>query len=332
MGQAGLNQQALGQFHRNLQSWYKKHGRHDLPWRNTSDPYAIYISEIMLQQTQVETVRSRFYEPFLKKFPNFSALAKASTEDVLSAWQGLGYYRRAGHAHKAAKQAQGIFPTSVEELMVLPGIGRNTAHAVAAFAYHTPVPVMEANVKRVICRVFALKEPNESELWEKAELLLNHDKPFDYNQAMMDIGSMVCTKRAPTCSICPAAVMCRGKMNPEAYPALKAKKQVPIRQRHIVVEVDKSGNVRAVPRNTAFLQGMYCFNELEKPPVKAAKAIGEIEQSYSHFTLQAKIYLHRQSALFSKDAYNFTRLQSLPMSMAEKKILQLLAPHVTQAA
>ena len=155
-------------FHARLQQWYSNHGRHDLPWRNTSDPYAIYISEIMLQQTQVKTILERFYHPFLKKFPTVAALANAPEQEVLKAWEGMGYYRRAKYLHAAMKLAQTHMPNTVEALIALPGIGRNTAHAVAAFAYKQPVPVMEANVKRVIHRIFALKKAKDEELWAKA--------------------------------------------------------------------------------------------------------------------------------------------------------------------
>ena len=155
-------------FHRNLQQWYQQHGRKHLPWRNTQDPYAIYISEIMLQQTQVKTVLERYYFSFLERFPTLAALAKAPQNEVLNAWQGLGYYNRALNLHKTAKLCPKGLPDNVEALIALPGIGRNTAHAVAAFAYKQPVAVMEANVKRVLARIFTIKQLNERELWETA--------------------------------------------------------------------------------------------------------------------------------------------------------------------
>jgi len=321
----------LRDFHKRLQQWYNQYGRRDLPWRNTGDAYAIYVSEIMLQQTQVETVRTRFYEPFLEKFPSFEALAKASHEDVLSVWQGLGYYRRAGHMHAAAQQAKGVMPDTVEGLLALPGIGKNTAHAVAAFAYRQPVAVMEANLKRVLCRIFALTQPSEVELWEKAGAILNRDDPFDYNQSMMDIGAMICTKRAPKCAECPANAICEGKGNPERYPQAKEKKAVPVRRKNILLYMDRAGKIAASKRSTLFLQGMYHFTELETPAPAQAKKIGEVQQSYSHFTLEAEIYLLRNEKM-AGETYSLAQLYDLPMSMAEKKILQILSSHVTQAA
>ncbi len=331
---------SLPAFHRALSRWYKAHGRHELPWRITRDPYAIYVSEIMLQQTQVATVRERYYGPFLERFPTIAALAAAPAREVMKSWEGLGYYRRAAHLHEAAKRSKGKLPALVETLMALPGIGRNTAHAVAAFAYGTPVPVMEANVKRVLCRIFALKTPDERALWEKAELLLNRKHPFDYNQAMMDIGAMVCTKRAPRCDICPAATICKGKISPESYPAAKAKKQVPVRGRIIAVFTDGAGQYFLAPRATRFLGGLYGFVEADADalsvtfmgriyPLAGAKLLGAVSQSYSHFTLDARVVLLKMKGQMRKAAgmikANLAEMKRLPLSRADQKVADLLA-------
>lgn len=313
------------EFHRALHRWYQKHGRHDLPWRNTPDPYAIYVSEVMLQQTQVETVRTRFYPQFLQRFPSLKALARADAEEVLAAWQGLGYYSRARHLHQAAQQCKAVLPKTVEGLMGLPGIGRNTAHAIAAFAYREPLAVMEANVKRILCRIFAIKTPSEKELWEKAALLLNAADPFDYNQAMMDLGAMICTVADPQCASCPAAGICQGKKTPDAFPEKKRKKAVPVRHRHIIVKLDADGKIEATPRSSRFLHGMYHFTEEEQRPEPPATHIGSIEQKYSHFTLKAELYLlSSPRRRGSNRYYSLEELHALPMSMAEKKILRIL--------
>ncbi len=309
-------------FHTKLHRWYQAYGRKELPWRNTGDAYAIYISEIMLQQTQVSTVLERYYFPFLKKFPTIYTLAKAKETDVLKAWQGLGYYNRAINLHHAAKQCDGTLPQTVEELIQLKGVGRNTAHAVAAFAYHQPVAVMEANVKRVVSRIFALKNPSEHELWERAEKLLDHKNPFDYNQAMMDIGALICKRRAPLCHECPATDICKGKDNPEAYPAPKTKKTTPVRRKTIVVSQNGQGKFHATPRTTRFLNGMYHFKESSTPPRNATK-LGYVRQQYSHFTLEADVYMKNSTAK-GKDWYSLAQLKKLPMSMAEQKILKML--------
>jgi len=318
-----ISQARILGFHRQLHQWYAQHGRKDLPWRLTRDPYAIYISEIMLQQTQVKTVLERYYFQFLKRFPTLSMLASAKQDEVLQAWQGLGYYNRATNLHKAAKACDGALPGTAEELIALPGIGKNTAHAIAAFAFHTPVAVMEANVKRVICRVFALKKPTPDILWGKATQLLDRNEPFDYNQAMMDIGALVCTKRAPQCAACPANDICLGKASPESYPAPVKKAAAPIRHKHIIVLQNKDGKYFASPRTSKFLNGLYHFIEQEGGKKPKGKKLSHIRQQYSHFTLRADIYLVMDKGS-GKNWYTLAQLNKLPVSMAEKKILTLL--------
>lgn len=352
-------ERSLQHFHRLLHQWYQTHGRRDLPWRNTSDPYAIYVSEIMLQQTQVATVLDRYYHPFLKRFPTLKALATAEQEEVLSAWQGLGYYSRAINLHKASKSCNGSLPRDAEALAQLSGIGRNTAHAVAAFAYRQPVAVMEANVRRVLSRIFALDNAGESELWDKAQALLDKKEPFDYNQAMMDIGAMICRKRAPLCGECPAIHICKGKTSPEAYPAAKVKKAPPVRKKHIVVLRDAQGRYFATPRKSRFLQGLYHFMEYNSPsplagegakcservagnspassaliaslpnpsPQGGRELLGSIRQQYSHFTLEAEVHLAEVKTSTGKGWHSLAQLKKLPVSMAEKKILALLDAH-----
>jgi A/G-specific adenine glycosylase len=325
---------ALKTCHRQLHAWYQQHGRKDLPWRNTTDAYAIYVSETMLQQTQVKTVLERFYHPFLKRFPTLSHLAKSDSDAVLQAWQGLGYYSRALNMQKAAQQCQGTLPDNAEALMALPGIGRNTAHAICSFAHHQPMPVMEANVKRVLCRVFALTDPKDKELWEKADHLLDTANPFDYNQAMMDIGAMVCLKRNPLCKSCPLESICKGRDSPESYPAAKVKKSVPVRYKHIAVLVNHKGQYHAAPRSSRFLHGMYHFIEVDQNnesityqgkhiALDNGKPIGHVRQQYSHFTLEADVWLI-PARDHGNSWYDFAALRQLPMSMAETKILALI--------
>jgi len=326
--------QPVHAFHRSLHQWYAAHGRKHLPWRNTVDPYAIYISETMLQQTQVKTVLERFYFPFLDRFPTLAALAKAQKDEVLQLWQGLGYYNRALNLHEAAKRAGKALPQTVEGLLALPGIGRNTAHAVAAFAYRQPVAVMEANVRRVLCRIFALARPTEIELWEKAGELLDRESPFDYNQAMMDIGATICTKRAPRCAECPASSICKGQSAPQDYPAMKAKKQVPVRRKKIAVLQNMRGEYYAVPRKSRFLQGLYHFVETEAESLTfgnqshqltKSRMVGGVRQQYSHFTLDAEVFLIQNISGSGKHWYRRAALEELPFSMAERKIIELIS-------
>lgn len=328
-------------FHASVRAWYYHHGRTSLPWRNTTNPYHIWVSEVMLQQTQVETVLQRYYQPFLVQFPTIQALAKVEQEEVLKTWQGLGYYSRAVNLHNAAKLCtqlyDGQLPTMTELLIQLPGIGRNTAHAIAAFAYHQPVPVMEANLKRVLSRIFALKQPTEKQLWETAYSLLDTAHPFDYNQAMMDVGATVCTKRNPACLQCPAAGICQGKSSPEAYPAAKPKKATKVHTRIIIVVQQPDGRIYASPRTSRFLHGMYQFVEIPESTAKfmlmgdeytldCASPIGCIRQVYSHFTLEAEVYIYRlNSPLAGNQWYTPEALALLPHSKAEEKILALLS-------
>lgn len=328
--------------HKEILAWYKNHGRKTLPWRNTNDPYHIYLSEIMLQQTQVKTVLERFYFQFLEKFPSLEHLSCNSEQDVLNAWQGLGYYTRARNLYKTAKLTAPSLPDTVDELLRLPGIGKNTAHAICAFAFRQPVPIMEANLKRILCRFYAMETPSEKELWDKAEILLNKENAFDYNQAMMDIGSLICTVKQPQCSLCPLSSGCKGKHTPEKYPQKKKKKKIPEKYIHTFV-FENNGHYLMQKRQTNFLNGMYSFVEcddtestktLESAP-NARLISKEISQTYSHFKTITSV--HHVSLgdrnLLPKQLHNTplewihsTDLEKkiVPVSGIERKILHLL--------
>ena len=192
-------------FQRRLLRWYDAN-RRDLPWRKTRDPYRVWLSEIMLQQTRVNAVLDH-YRRFLERFPNLEALAAAPLASVLAAWSGLGYYRRARMLHQAAQnvvQTKGAqFPSTSKELLALPGIGRYTAAAIASIAFNEPIAVVDGNVERVLDRLLGRKL-KQMEVWAEAQSLLPPDRPGDFNQAMMELGATVCTPRAPQCLICPA--------------------------------------------------------------------------------------------------------------------------------
>jgi A/G-specific adenine glycosylase len=317
-----------------LQGWYEAHGRRDLPWRNTRDPYAIWLSEIMLQQTQVATVLARFYFPFLERFPTLQSLADASEEEVLKAWEGLGYYSRARNLHKAAQMAAPELPRNVEGLLALPGIGRNTAHAVASFAYGIPVPVMEANVKRALHRVFARERMSEAELWEAAEALLDRDNPFTHNQAMMDVGNYVCTPKQPKCLLCPLNAICEGKTAWERYPAPKEKKTTPVREKIILVPATLDGRYWLSPRETKLLGGLYGFPEFAKGEAVAWKGqavdvatlrhLGPVTWVYSHFKLAGEVYLLPTTPLGENSWYTLEEITRLPLAGVDLKIVEML--------
>lgn len=193
---------------RSLLDWYAKVGR-DLPWRHTRDPYAIWVSEIMLQQTQVKTVIP-YYQRWLTEFPTIQALAAADQQQVLKAWQGLGYYARARNLHRAAQaivdRFDGEFPTEFDDVITLSGIGRTTAGGILSAAFDRPVPILDGNVKRVLSRLVALPIPPRkaiAQLWQHSTALIDPDHPRDFNQALMDLGATICTPHQPACLVCP---------------------------------------------------------------------------------------------------------------------------------
>ena len=200
---------------RSLLAWYDAH-RRDLPWRANREPYRVWLSEIMLQQTRVAAVIEHYYE-FLRRFPTVEKLASAREASVLTAWSGLGYYRRARMMHAAAKvivrEHGGNFPKTIEALQALPGIGRYTAAAIASIAFGVPVAVVDGNVERVLQRVAGRRMAGE-ELWRAANDVLDAKRPGDFNQAMMELGAVICTPRAPTCLTCPVIAVCatRGEL------------------------------------------------------------------------------------------------------------------------
>jgi A/G-specific adenine glycosylase len=219
-----------------LLRWFKRNSR-DLPWRKTRDPYAIWISEIMLQQTQVDTVIP-YYRKFLKTFPAVKPLAGADLSKVLKLWEGLGYYSRARNLHRAsrviAEKFHGSIPDNSKDLLSLPGIGRYTAGAILSIAHNKEAAILDGNVKRVLSRLFAVsgnpaEKETEEALWQISEALVPEKSPGDFNQALMDLGSMVCTPRDPQCVKCPLRDDCTGTASgdPERYPSRKIRKAIP---------------------------------------------------------------------------------------------------------
>lgn len=216
---------------KHLSDWYREQAR-DLPWRKNADPYSIWLSEIMLQQTQVATVIP-YFERFQKKFPSVHDLAKSSIEDVYQLWAGLGYYSRARNLHKGAQflseqmRAGKGFPKTRAELLEVPGIGEYTAGAVSSIAFNLREPIVDGNVVRVIARLFAIGkiDSKKTEIWKIARELVEEKSatPKILNQALMELGALVCRPKNPKCDICPVSKECKGKKHPEKYPPPKAK-------------------------------------------------------------------------------------------------------------
>ncbi|WP_037585378.1 A/G-specific adenine glycosylase [Stenoxybacter acetivorans] len=226
-------------FAENLIAWQRQYGRHDLPWQS-SDPYRVWLSEIMLQQTQVSTVRD-YYPRFIAAFPTVQALADADEDAVLSLWQGLGYYSRARHLHNAAKQVVndfgGVFPQTRIQLETLRGVGRSTAAAIAAFAFNKRETILDGNVKRVLCRVFALDgDLNDKtftdQLWALAEKLLpeNETDMSAYTQGLMDLGATLCKRNKPECAVCPMINHCLAYRHEQQAQLPRKKTATPVQE------------------------------------------------------------------------------------------------------
>jgi len=240
----------LQDFAPRLVAWQRQHGRSSLPWQNTRDPYRVWLSEIMLQQTQVTTVLG-YYVRFLERFPSVVDLADAHLDEVLSMWQGLGYYSRARNLHRCAETVRdlhgGAFPKMAAELQELPGIGRSTAAAIAAFCFGQRVAILDGNVKRVLGRVLAFEgdlssSAQEKKLWAIAEELVPARGVESYTQGLMDLGATVCTPKNPDCPACPMSDLCRGRAEPARYP-VKTKKLKRGRRENWWLWLEREGRV-----------------------------------------------------------------------------------------
>ena len=249
------------ELHRRLLAWYRRH-RRDLPWRRTRDPYRVWVSEVMLQQTTVKAVVP-YYERFLERFPTLLALAAASEHDVLASWSGLGYYHRARNLQRGARHVldrhQGSFPDTLEAALAVPGVGLYTASAVLSIARDAPLPVVDGNVRRVLSRLFALRGPEwrkDAAFYNRAEELLARAAPGEWNQALMELGATVCLPRKPACPACPLRAHCQAL-------ALGVAEELPEgRARRAAVDVtvaaalvEKDGRVLLVRRGEGRLMG-----------------------------------------------------------------------------
>jgi A/G-specific adenine glycosylase len=334
-----------------LLAWYSKEGR-ALPWRENRDPYRIWLSEIMLQQTTVVAVIP-YYERFLQRFPTVETLASASLDDVISMWAGLGYYSRARNLHRAAQQIvskQGVFPETLEGLLELPGVGRSTAGAILSIAFDQPAPILDGNVRRVLVRLFAWQEDPrssraEKQLWQWAEALTPNQHPHDYAQAIMDLGATVCVPRKPVCNSCPLQELCQARKEglAEQLPVARKQKKIPVRQQ-IALLIKRSGSLLLRQRPPeGFLGGLWEFPAVElstdQQPRQAAERlladlglsgalseVGEVRHAYSHFKLDLSVFeveIDLVEAVAEEDPYRwFAReeMGGLPLHGAHRKV------------
>jgi len=247
-----------------LLAWFDHHGRHDLPWQHPRNPYRVWVSEIMLQQTQVSTVIP-YFERFMARFPSITRLANASQDEVLHLWTGLGYYARARNLHRAAQlirdEHQGRFPREFDTVLALPGIGRSTAGAILAQALDQRYAILDGNVKRVLTRYYAISgwpgsKAVENRLWELAEAATPSHRVADYTQAIMDLGATVCG-RTPDCDVCPLNATCQAFAagNPRAYPTPKPRKALPVRKTTMLMLQNPQGLVLLQQRPAAGIWG-----------------------------------------------------------------------------
>jgi A/G-specific adenine glycosylase len=295
-------------------AWFRVHGRTDLPWQRDPTPYRVWVSEIMLQQTQVAVVIP-YFERFTARFPDVAALAAAEQDDVLHLWSGLGYYARARNLHRAARrivdQHDGRFPEDIGLLQTLPGIGRSTAGAILSLSLGQRQPILDGNCKRVLARCFAVEGwPGRTavlaELWRLAELLTPADEVGGYNQAMMDLGATLCTRGSPACARCPLSAGCiaRRQGNPAAYPAPKPKRDTPVRTAGFVLALDPAGRLLLerrppdgiwgglwVPPQLAAgeLPDQWCLNRLGCEP-RRLEMLPPRRHTFTHFHLDIQPY------------------------------------------
>ncbi len=295
-----------GDFSRAVLKWYAKHGRKTLPWQINKTPYRVWLSEIMLQQTQVSTVIP-YYEKFIQRFPTIQHLAKAPVDDVLALWSGLGYYTRARNLHQCATQIVnhhgGEFPNSVDEVSALSGIGRSTAGAILSLSRNVNAAICDGNVKRVLSRVTGTRlydnlRQNEIALWQLAERLVP-DNATDYNQAMMDIGALVCTRSKPACKQCPLQSFCvaHKENNFEDYPGRKPKKTIPEKSARFLLIRDGNNVLLQQRASSGIWGGLWIPPEIpaELSPTEAAAEWGltmaqlqtmpAFRHTFSHFHL-----------------------------------------------
>ncbi|MGH1439262.1 MAG: A/G-specific adenine glycosylase [Cellvibrionaceae bacterium] len=334
--------------------WFDQHGRKHLPWQQNRTPYRVWVSEIMLQQTQVATVIP-YFERFMTRFPNVEALAAASQDEVLQLWTGLGYYARGRNLHKCAQmvvdQYQGKFPETVEELETLSGIGRSTAGAIISLALNKPATILDGNVKRVLARYGAIagwpgKKTVADQLWEVAETLNPKERAADYTQAMMDLGATLCTRTKPLCTQCPIQQQCLGHKegSPEQYPGKKPKKVTPVKSTQFLIIRNRQGAILLEQRPAIGIWGgLWSFPELESEEnalqhcqQHTGKAINHeqwppFRHTFSHYHLDIQpIYIEIEKPL-KKVAGNDTlrwysekEWQNLGLAAPVKKLLEQL--------
>ncbi len=339
-------------FQQSLLNWFDQHGRKNLPWQQPITPYRVWLSEIMLQQTQVKTVIP-YFNAFITQFPDIEALANAPIDEVLALWAGLGYYARARNLHKAAQliQSLGYFPDNIETLIALPGIGRSTAGAILSIAFHRSTPILDGNVKRVLTRMMGISGwPGttvvEKQLWQISGDFTPIERVADYTQAIMDLGATACTRVNPACKSCPLNQGCHAWLTQtvQNYPAPKKLKVLPVKNCILLVLQNDSGEVLMERRPPMGIWGgLWSLPEFEseefafawcanhKIRINRAYSGNEQRHTFSHYHLDfVPLYLETDGKVdlvgeYDVSAwYNLSENNSLGLPAPVKKLLQTL--------
>lgn len=346
------------EFSKKLLAWYSKNKR-DLPWRKTHDPYKIWISEVVLQQTRIDQ-GTPYYKRFVKRFPTVESLAAASLQEVLKMWEGLGYYSRARNAHKAAQEVVekygGKIPTNHETMLKLPGFGPYTTAAVLSIAYNQDHALVDGNVIRVLTRIFAIhKDPKETptkkQIWKVAQELLPSGKAREYNQAIMELGALICTPQKPRCNVCSVSKLCKAYLQgiQEKLPIKSLKKEKPHYEIAVGI-VENKGKILLIQRaEKGLLGGLWefpggkqehesltecCQREiLEKTrlAVKVQEEICIVQHVYSHFSITVHAYLCgllHEDTLSKKSLWvPYDEVKRYPIHMSNQKVLKAWQKH-----
>ncbi|MDP6164586.1 MAG: A/G-specific adenine glycosylase [Gammaproteobacteria bacterium] len=296
-----------------LLAWFDQHGRHNLPWQNDRNAYRVWLSEIMLQQTQVATVIP-YFERFTARFPALADLSAAHVDDVLALWTGLGYYTRARNLHKCAQvvtaEHQGVLPNDAELLALLPGIGRSTAAAIVSQAYNQPAAILDGNVKRVLARLYGIEgwpgqKAIENQLWQLAEALTPKQRNADYSQAIMDLGATICRRSNPLCVACPMQTQCQALAQNKVadLPTRKPKKSIPEKQTWALLVANQHLQIQMQQRpHKGIWGGLWSLPEFNDHKAlqqhlalqginQTATPLPQIKHAFSHYKLTIHPYL-----------------------------------------
>lgn len=310
-------------FAKKILKFYQEYGRKDLPWQQNPTAYRVWVSEVMLQQTQVKTVIP-YYQKFMQRFANVTELAEADIDEVLHHWQGLGYYSRARNLHKCALQVvdeyNGKFPDNLEDMQSLPGIGRSTAGAILSLAKGQPTPILDGNVKRVLARAFLVdgwygKSTVAKELWRLTEEYTPKKSTAQFNQAMMDLGASFCSRSKPQCEKCPLNSHCLAFIHGKTaeYPHKKPKKEIPTRHTMLNLSVNKHNQILLEKRPPAGIWGgLWTLPEIAKEN-QMDELIEEFRHTFTHFHLQIKVATSKtQRCIEENSGFQWHNIEQLP--------------------